>query len=449
MKPDPRLATLRGDVASALWPPVFSNNLASLAALVATLDATQWLAPEALAAGQARQLERLAAHFDACSPAFRDRLAAAGLAADALDIETLPRLAPLTRRQVQAADAALHCPVPPGHEPLIASKTSGSTGEPVRIVKDKVTQLFWLALGVRYALWHEPDLGARLAALRVVDRAVTQTARWDGGVGALFETGPMLIVDNGFDLADQMARLGHFAAESLIVYPSNLAGLIERAEALPSLRRIRTIGETVTPELRAAAAARFGATLKDCYSAGEFGYVAIECPESGLYHLMAESLIVEVVDEAGRPCGDGETGQVLVTDLHNHAMPMIRYATGDLAEPGPPCPCGRGLPTLRRVLGRERNLVLRPDGTSAWPLTGYREFRDIAPVVQFQFLQLNIEEVEVRLVVETPLSEAQEAALVALIQKSLGWPFTIRLAYFEGALPRAANGKFEEFVRLF
>jgi phenylacetate-CoA ligase len=441
---------MKGDVPSVAWPPLFSNDRASLAALVLQLDRSQWLPPGEIAAGQARQLAVLARHFAAHSPHFRARLAAAGLTADALDPAGLARLAPLTRRAVPAAGRGLHCPLPPGHAPARLGQTSGSTGEPVRVRKGKVCGLMWLALAIRCNLWFEPDPGARAAALRVaVDRDVLETPTWGGVMDTFFDTGPMLVLSNALDLADQAARLARFRPESLIVYPSTLAGLIEVMAPLPGLKRIRTIAETLSPALRAAAEAHFGAVVKDCYSSEECGYIAVECPDSGLYHIMSEALVVELVDDRGAPCREGEEGRLLLTDLHNLAMPMIRYEIGDRAVAGGPCPCGRGLPTLARILGRERNLVMKPDGTTGWPVVGFRGYREIAPIVQFQLVQTSREEIEVRLVVEAPLSADQEAALTALIQRSLGYPFRLRFACFEGRLPRGPNGKFEEFVRAF
>jgi phenylacetate-CoA ligase len=221
-----------------------------------------------------------------------------------------------------------------------------------------------------------------------------------------------------------------------------------RGVSLPELKRYRTVSETVPEGLRERVEDR-GAALYDCYSSEEMGYIALQCPESDLYHVMAESLIVEVVDDEGRPCRDGEAGRVLVTDIHNHATPMIRYEIADHAEVGPPCPCGRGLPTLRRILGRERNMIVKPDGTRHWPLTGYKVFREIAPVIQYQFRQHAPDRIEVRLVVERPLTEAEEGALKDAIQTKLRYPFTLDFVYFEGRLPVGSNGKFEEFLRLF
>ena len=96
------------------------------------------------------------------------------------------------------------------------------------------------------------------------------------------------------------------------------------------------------------------------------------------------------------------TGRLVVTSLHNLATPLIRYEHRDHVEVGTPCSCGRGLPTIARILGRTRNMLTLPDGRQHWPLTGFMAFREIAPVRQYQFVQHTREEIEVRFVVDRP-----------------------------------------------
>lgn len=448
------LERMRGDVPGASWPPAFSTRKASLAALMLMLERSQWLPPETLRAGQLRQLGTLAAHFQERSPRFAERLRRAGLASADLSREDgLAALPPLPRREIQQDPESFFCrAVPEGHAPLQLFQTSGSTGEPVKVLKTALTQLHWLALTLRYHMWHEPDMTGRLCAIRALVKAPRSGPTWGAPFDDFFATGPSMILDNATDLAVQIEEVRRFRPNSLILYPTNLAAMIDRLDekgiALPDLERVRTIGETLPDALRETAAQRLGIELRDCYSSEELGYLAIECPLGGLYHLMAESLLVEVVDDAGRPCGEGETGRVLVTDLQNFASPMIRYEIGDHAEVGGHCPCGRGLPTLRRILGRTRNMVVRPDGTTSWPITGFKRFRDLAPIVQYQLIQDSLTSVEVRLVVEAPLTQEQERIVASHIQGFLGWPFEISFRYFEGRIPAGPNGKFEEFKSL-
>lgn len=445
---------MRGDVPGNAWPPLFSTHTASLAALVHELDRSQWLDRSEIEARQYRQLGLLAAHLAGHNPHFRARLDAAGLrAADIAAPAGLAALAPLTRQQAQIKDPSIFTPaLPKGHGPTNKVNTSGSTGEPVIVHRTAINQLFWLGLTLRYHLWAEPDFRGRICAIRANLRNYGQHPDWGSPVSLFFDSGEGLILGIETDVGFQLDKILAFRPTSLVVYPSNLVALLDemdaRGVAVPELARCRTVGETIAEGLRERVAA-VGAALYDCYSSEEVGYIALQCPDSDMYHIMSETLIVEVVDEDGRPCREGETGRVLVTDIHNHATPVIRYQIGDHAEVGPPCPCGRGLPTLRRILGRERNMIVKPDGTRHWPLTGYKRFRDIAPVSQYQFIQHAPDRIEVRLVTERPLVAAEEMGLKDAICAKLQYPFTLDLVYFEGRLPLGRNGKFEEFLRLF
>jgi phenylacetate-CoA ligase len=266
----------------------------------------------------------------------------------------------------------------------------------------------------------------------------------------LFRTGPAQYIPITAGLDRQWAWLTEFDPDTLLIYPSTLAALARLAEArgetLPGLHHIWTIGETLPPATRALAAAVFGPAPVDLYSSQEVGIIALQCPDSGLYHVAAECVLVEVLDERGAPCGPGEVGRVTVTDLRNFATPLIRYDIGDYAEASSPCACGRGLPTLARILGRERNLILMPDGARHWPLVGFARFRDAAPVAQYQLVQRERERIEVRLVVESPLAPGQEAALGAVIREALGHDFALTFTYFPDRIPPSKGGKFEEFV---
>lgn len=446
------LLDLRSGVPGIAWPPLQRGAAAALAALLHQLEATQWLPLPELERRQLAQLRMLVEHAAQHSPHCAARLKAAGLTPDELNsIAWLRALPVLTRRDVQKAGAGLFCSgLPPRHGPLGETRTSGSTGEPVVVRRTAVTQLIWMAMTLRDHLWHQRDARQRMVAIRANVSSVETTNDWGSPFNLLFASGPFRRLPVTLSIEEQVRHLEAFEPASLIVYPSNLAALARAFMAsgrrLAGLVHIRTIGETLSDGVRALAKDAFGLEVEDLYSSQELGTVAIQCPDSGLYHLMAESLIVELLNDRGAPCAEGEVGRLVVTDLHNFATPLIRYDIGDYAVAAGPCPCGRGLPALRRIVGRERNLVLMPDGTRHWPLVGFALFRDIAPIAQYQLIQDGRDSVEVRLVAEAPLSAAQEAALTRVIQEALGYPFTLRFSYCEGAIPPGQNGKFEEFV---
>ncbi len=440
------------NVDGIIWPPVVTGPHAALAALVHYLDAAQWLPREQIERLQRVQLVRLAEHLAEQSPHFRMRLREAELKpADLGEPGGLQKLPPLTRRRVQRAGEHFFCrEVPAGHLPLAEGKTTGSTGEPVVVKRSAISRLHYYAMTLREHFWYARDFREPLSAIRANLPEYEVIESWGAPVSLLFPSGPSQGIPIPTPIVEQADLLERFKPGSLIVMPSNLAALTDlfrrRGRTLPGLTHIRAIGETLSPFVREAARAWFGARVEDNYSSQEVGNIAIECPESGLYHVMAESVMVEVVDEAGRACEDGEIGRVLVTDLQNLATPLVRYEVGDYAEVAGPCPCGRGLPTLRRIVGRERNLIAKPDGSRHWPLVGFARFREVAPVIQFQLIQESLLMIEVRLVCERPPTPSEEEHLRGVILEALGFPFALRFTYFPDRIPRSASGKYEEFV---
>jgi phenylacetate-CoA ligase len=181
------------------------------------------------------------------------------------------------------------------------------------------------------------------------------------------------------------------------------------------------------------------------YTCEELGYLALQCPDFEHHHVTAESVFLEVLDEKGRPVPAGGTGRVVATAMHNFAMPLVRYALGDEAEPGEPCACGRGLPVLRRIIGRQRNRVALPGGRRGWPKYGEAAGIGLTtPVVQFKVVQHALDDVEFVAVTHRPPTRAEEAEIVPAVQKMLGHPFPVRFTYVE-QMPRGGRGKYEPF----
>ena len=92
-------------------------------------------------------------------------------------------------------------------------------------------------------------------------------------------------------------------------------------------------------------------------------------------------------------------------------------------------------------------MIMLPDGTSHWPIPGYAEYNKIAPVMQFQFIQKTLENIEVKLVVGHPLNAQQEERLKQLMNSKLGYAFDLEFSYHD-EIPRSACGKFEDFISL-
>ncbi|MBI5005779.1 MAG: phenylacetate--CoA ligase family protein [Nitrosomonadales bacterium] len=440
---------------SASTDPVAANLLT----LLTQFEDSQWWSPQEMRQKQLAQFALLAAHAYKHSPFFRSRFDEAGLdPSQAWTDHSFSSIPLLTRAELMQQADDIYCrAVPRQHGTVHKVQTSGSTGQTVTVAKTEFNQLLWLALAMREHLWHERDFSATLAVIKAMtptldDPAEAARIGWGHPATLLLQTGPSYAQPLAMDVAQQAAWLARIDPKYLLTYPSNLGALLDRYEhgdtVPPSLRQVRTVGETLHEGLRGRCRELGGIEIVDMYSSQEVGLIALQCPVSGLYHIQSESLIVEVLDDDGRQCRPGETGRVVLTDLHNFATPVIRYEIRDYAEVGPSCPCGRGLPTLARILGRRRNMVVFPDGRRHWPLIGAHRYREVADIRQYQAIQHSLEDIEIRLVVDAPLSQQQEARLTELARQALGHPFPLRFSYSKDELPRTKGGKFEEFISL-
>lgn len=448
-----RLLGYHGNIENVVWPPISAGRQAALVALLHQLEQSQWFSSEKISRQQYAQLASLAEYAARHSPAFAKRLQLAGLQHHELATpQGLQRLPVLSRRDIQKAGSSLYCSVVPrSHLPVGEVKTSGSTGEPVVVRKSAISNLLWMAMTMRDHFWHGRDFSQRLLSIRANARNFGRHSTWGEPVNLLYPTAESNTVNITTDIKEQIRLIREFKPHNVIIYPSNLAGILaacqQQGQPITGVTHLRTIGETLTPALREHAAAYFQAKVEDVYSSQEMGNLALQCPESGQYHVM-ENIILEVLDDAGQPCAEGQIGRVVATDLLNLSTPLIRYDIMDYAQAGGACPCGRGLPTIRRIIGRERNLIVKPDGGRHWPLVGFDKFRDIAPISQYQLIQHDLETIEVRLVSEKPVTALQEEKLRAHIRAALGHPYTLNFTYFANRLPLRPNGKFEEFICL-
>jgi phenylacetate-CoA ligase len=211
------------------------------------------------------------------------------------------------------------------------------------------------------------------------------------------------------------------------------------------LRGLRSISETLSEETRVLCREVFGLPIVDAYSSMEVGYIALQCPEQPHYHLQSETVRTEVLREDGTPCEPGEVGRVVVTPLHNFATILIRYELGDYAEVGEPCLCGRGLPVIRHIAGRVRNLLTLPDGRKVWPRLKTTAYGEVAPVHQLQLVQTSLTHIEARFAVDRPVTTEEQNRLREAIHDALGHPFEVSFTWFENEIPRSPGGKFEDF----
>lgn len=434
------------------WPAVSAPPGALALAMQFQLERSERLSADELRALQFAQLGPLLDHAAATSTFWQRRLTDAGyrpgMPVTADWFATLPTLG---RTELQRnPQEILSARIPPEHGRVYAGDTSGSTGTPVRCHGTDVTLLMWKAITLRAHLWHRVDFGAKLVAVRA-GADTHSLPRWGDAVDDAYRSGPLVVLSAKLGVDALLERICAEAPAYLNTYSS-----LVRALALASLatgrrpaglRGVLAVGEALHEDLRAIVARAWQVDVIDTYSAVETGYIALQCPESTLYHVQSEATLVEILDEHDRPCPPGAIGRVVVTLLHNFAMPLVRYDIGDYAEVGSACPCGRGLPVLARIAGRRRNMLVLPDGRRIWPTIAAREWRDVAPIVQCRFVQKARDRVEAQVVAERPLSAEERARFARLVTGRWVRDGSIALDVREVAgIERAPDRKYEDFV---
>jgi phenylacetate-CoA ligase len=445
-------------VEGVAWPAVAGGIPPLLLATLQQLEQSQWLPASELRARQFRQLGQLLAHAERAFSFYGPRLRDAGIKpGEPISDGQWAALPVLTRTEAQAAGEALHNrKVPEQHGEVTDDATTGSTGVALKVLKTGLTQFFWNAFTLREELWHGRDLAGKFAAIRRDDGRpadfagpyATRFKNWGPPVASVYPTGPAAVLDIRCSIAQQVEWLREEAPDYLLTFGVNLLFLArhcrEHGVALPSLRGVRSSGEVLSEEARVACRAAWGVEVVDMYSSVETGYIAFQCPRYPHYHVQSESALVEVIDDRGRPCEPGEVGQVVLTPLHNFAMPLLRYAIGDLAEVGEPCPCGRTLPVLRRVIGRTRDMLVLPSGEKRFPYYGQKALAEFGAVIQHQIVQRSLQEIAIRLVARRRLTQLEEEQLCTTVLSGLGHAFRVDFEYVD-EIKREPGGKFAEF----
>jgi len=438
----------------AVFPAVAQTQAAALLSVQFQLGQSERLPADELRALQFRQIGELVAHIDRCVPHYGLSLRRAGLKPGVpITPEAWSRVPILTREQVQQAGERLHASeLPRGHGRVGTATTSGSSGRPVTMHKTDLSMFYWQCFTLREELWHRRDHSATSMAIRR-DEALQageptgrlrRLADWGAPLSVVYPSGPGVLLDYRCTVSEQAETLAREQPAYLTTFPSLLHELLRSGVRPQGLREVRTVGEALPDETRELCRERWGVPITDEYSAAETGPIACQCPERGGYHVHAESVLVEVLHPDGTACAPGETGQVVLTALHNFAMPLLRYAIDDMAQVGERCACGRTLPVLARIPGRARSMLVLAGGERRFPFYGHGALMRVSAIVQHQVVQKALDRVEVRLVVSRPLTGEEEAHVRRSVGDALGPPFTVQITYCE-PITRGPGGKYAEF----
>jgi phenylacetate-CoA ligase len=219
--------------------------------------------------------------------------------------------------------------------------------------------------------------------------------------------------------------------------------MLEQRLSVSGLKAVITTSEKLTPAMRTVMQAAFGCRVYEEYSTVENSVFASEC-EHGRLHSSPDVSVLEILRSNGEPCLPGEPGEVVATCLFRDLQPLLRYRLGDMAAWDPePCPCGRGMPVIREVLGRVEDVVIGPDGRRMVRFHGI--FVDQPHVREGQIIQERIDRIRVKVVPTSGWGEADVQDVVSRVRQRLGPGVEVVVEPVQ-SIPRSAAGKFQAVI---
>ncbi|MDQ0469766.1 hypothetical protein [Labrys wisconsinensis] len=376
--------------------------------LTQAFAASQHFSRQEIRKRQAALLERVVRHAHVHVPFYRDsrRLAPLFRANGSFDLAGWNDVPVLTRNEAHEHEGALQATsVPPDMGALQAHATSGSTGTPLKFRQTFVQQLASEVLLNRTLRWHGLWPISRIA---VVAGGAEPTSPWPG----------MLKLPGPADFARHVDLLREHQTTHAIVAPSIAVAWADHArEDLPHLTTIMATGEVLRPEMRRTIEHRLKVKVINLYSASELGPIASEGAD-GRLRLSEETLFVEGPPGAHDP---KIPERLVVTPFYAFGTPLVRYAPGDYVRFSNVASKNTlGLRGLDDVIGRQRNLFRRPDGSLFLPGRFVaRGLQEIIACREWQLVQTSLTHVDLKIAVLRPPSRQQLDALEKYLKDCL------------------------------
>lgn len=331
---------------------------------------------------------------------------------------------------------------------LFKQETSGSTGMPFAVYQDPLKRKRATADTLYFSKIAKYELGQRLYFSRVWDKETTRSAftclkqNW--------------VIHDSSNLSEE--KIENFlhdlendnSKKSVIIFASTLAAITKYIETkrkgtTAKVESFITLSESLDPTTKKLSKEQFGTTVISRYSNQELGIMAQQECDSDDFILNVGSYVFEFLDlEKDVPVKPGKPGRIVVTDLFNRSMPLIRYDTGDIAIQKP---TGQNeLPRLLTVEGRRVDFIYSTIGELISPYvinTPMHEFQDIS---QYQFIQNGERDYKMLLNLRPGLTSfVRENDMIVMLKSFLGNDANIEIEYVN-EIPVLKSGKRKQVV---
>ena len=437
-------------IASILFPLHERLKRHDTVAVRRQMEALQWQPADSVAALQAQRLRDFLQDVALHVPYFRDLFAQIGFdPATVRGPADLQRLPFLTKSVIRANTETLKHTLAQG---LARFNTGGSSGEPLIFFIGKKRISHDVAAKWRATRWWGVDIGDPEIVVWGSPIELGKQDRIKYWRDKLLRTQLL----PGFEMSEPkldqfIATIRAMRPRMLFGYPSALTHIARHAQKRGvvmsdlGIRVAFVTSERLYDEQRQTIGQVFGCKVANGYGGRDSGFIAHECP-AGSMHLTADDIVVEIVDEDGKPQPPGVAGEIVVTHLCTNEFPFIRYRTGDIGVLGSAaCSCGRGLPLLQDIQGRTTDFVIASNGTVMHGLSLIYILRDLLGVKSFKVIQESRSLTRVLLVTEDSFSPDATAKIVDGFKQRLGADVTVTVELVAD-IPAERSGKFRYIV---
>lgn len=403
-----------------------------------------------LAALQEQKLTEILRYACLYIPYYQNIMEKAGIGADDIKDKTALSFFPvLTKPIIQERFDDLVDPKMSQKE-YVTEHSGGSTGQPTKVRRYLKARAAVHASTWRANSWMGWEIGDPWIWLW--GRLSTSKSSWKSKLVNLYKT--LGCQESFFNVHGlDKKKLLKFARAVRLFRPKLIEGytnafyqlcLLLRQEniELPKLMGVATTAETLYSEQRRLIEDVLGCKVFNRYASSEVGLIASECSEHDGLHLAAENIYIECVKEDKSPVAPGEPGKLLITDLNNRVMPLIRYDLGDMGIISTePCKCGRPYPLLQKVIGRQSDVLRLPNKKIVFPDDLAEIFYPLPQVRKFQVIQEELSKVNVFVALKSGSEdESLKALIYRQLQEALGDGTDIKLDFVED-IPILSSGK--------
>lgn len=398
-----------------------------------------------------RQLSAILQHAYATVPYYKDRWTGQGFTEESIKSitpETINKLPLLSKEDLrQYGKTSLLSGNRESGSSFFAS--SGTTGTPTSILFSQDMHRRWsAAYEARVRNWAGVDRLMRrgmIGGRRVVPdaHATPPYYRYNAAEQQVYFSAYHISKQN---TADYLQAIKKYRLDYMVGYAMSnyfLARFIdEQGLEAPQLRAVITSSEKLTPEMREVFQKVYGCKTYDGWSGVEACALVSECEHGGL-HISEDVGLVELLAKDGRPVKPGEQGEVVCTGFLNYDQPLIRYRIGDyMTLSDKTCTCGRAMPLIEEITGRIEDVVISKDGREM--VRFHSLFTGMPNIIKGQVVQEDINNIQLNIVSEQPLSTTERDILKKKVYSQLG---DVNVQIFEQKeIFCGINGKFRAVI---